>query len=81
MKITKLLERAGDRLKTQRLDTSFVAMKQKKQHAEITFCTDKGMADQITKSIMTGTKADYVGVVVWIPVDAWENTNNRKDTK
>ena len=81
MKITELLERAGNKLKTQRLDTSFVAMKQKKQHAEITFCTDKGMAGQLTKSVMTGAKTDYVGVVVWIPVDAWENTNKQGDTK
>ncbi len=54
MKITELLERAGDGLKHQRLDGSFVSMRQKKAHAEITFSTEPAVASQLAKSVMTG---------------------------
>jgi len=72
MKITTLLERAGDGLKHQRLDRSFVAMNQKKDHAEITFSTEPGVASQLAKSVMLGTSADYVGIVVWVPATAFK---------
>lgn len=73
MKITTLLERAGDALKTQRLDTSLVAMRQRKGHAEVTFSTEKAMASQLAKSAFVGAKADFVGIVVWIPSSAWKS--------
>jgi hypothetical protein len=72
MKITELLERAGDDLKHQRLDGSFVSMRQKKEHAEVTFSTESEVASQLARSVMTGGKAaDYVGIVVWVPATAW----------
>lgn len=74
MKITELLERAGDGLKHQRLDGSFVSMRQKKKpfaHAEVTFSTEPEVASQLAKSVMLGKAADYVGIVVWVPASAF----------
>lgn len=71
MKITELLERAGDGLKHQRLDNSFVSMQQKKDCATVTFSTEKEVAQQLAKSVMTGKAADYVGIVVWVPATAF----------
>ncbi len=71
MKITDLLERAGDGLKHQRLDESFVSMEIKKGRGEVTFSTTPEIASQLAKSVMTGKAADYVGIVVWVPASAW----------
>ena len=79
MKITELLERAGDGLKHQRLDGSFVSMRQKKAHAEITFSTEPEVASQLARSVMTGKAADYVGIVVWVPATAWNASPNKAD--
>lgn len=77
MKLTELLERAGDGLKHQRLDTSFVSMKQKKKpypHAEVTFSTEPEVASQLAQSVFTGKPADYIGIILWVPATAWEKT-------
>lgn len=79
MKITELLERAGDGLKHQRLDGSFVSMRQKKKHAEVTFSTEPQVASQLARSVMTGKAADYVGIVVWVPASAWDSQPNVPD--
>lgn len=71
MKITTLLERAGDALKYQRLDSSFVSMRQKKKHGEITFSTEPEMAAGLAKSVVLGKAAEFVGIVVWVPASAF----------
>jgi hypothetical protein len=77
MRLIELLQRAGNGLKHQRLDGSFVAMEQKKTHAEVTFSTEPEVASQLARSVMAGKAADYVGIVVWVPASAF--TSNLKD--
>ena len=77
MKITELLERARDKLKHQRLDQSFLSLKQKKGYAEVTFSTESEAGSQLAKSVFTGKAADYVGIVVWVPAEAWGNPENK----
>lgn len=72
MSLLELLARAGDGLKHQRLDGAFVSMRQKKDDAEVTFATEKEVASQLARSVMTGKAADYVGIVLWVPATAWE---------
>ncbi len=81
MKLTDLLERAGDGLKHQRLDSSFVSMRQKKKHAEVTFSTEPELASKLARSVMTQKPADYVGIIVWVPVTAMDNTSPNHPTK
>jgi hypothetical protein len=77
MTLIDLLTRAGSDLKHQRLDESFVSMRQRKTHAEVTFSTEPEVAAQLARSMLTNQAADYVGIVVWVPASAF--TQHRDD--
>lgn len=75
--IIDLIQRAGvEKVPVQYLSQSFHAMDQKKDHARVTFCTEKGKASELARSVFTGKPPEYVGLVVWIPATAWDASSN-----
>ena len=71
MSIVDVIQRAGDRLNSQGLAQSFVSMKQKKDYAEVTFQTGNGFGLMLAKQACGVSEPEYVGVVLWIPNDAF----------
>lgn len=70
--LNEIIQRAGDRLKTQGLAQSLVSMRQKKDHAELTFQTEKELASIVSKQATGVREPSMVGIVVWIPANAFE---------
>lgn len=74
MSIIDIIKRGGDRVKVQGLAQSFLSMVQKKADAEVTFATEKYLAQMLAKHAFCGREPEYVGVVLWIPKDVWDGS-------
>ena len=69
-----LIQRAGDRIKTQGLARSVTNVSQnKKGVGKITFETEAQMASGLMEQTVLGKTPEYVGVVIWIPSDCFES--------
>ena len=75
MNLIELIQRGGERVKSQGLAQSFLGMQQMKHDAKVTFATEKELAQGLAKQACGVREPEYVGVVPWIPKDAFAASN------
>ncbi len=67
MKLTAILEHAGDSIMTQRMDVAAHKAVKRKSCVDVTFST-QGFA---VRDLMFPEQSQYVGLIVWIPREKW----------
>lgn len=78
MTLIDIISKAGNRLRHQLLSGCLVRCRQLKSDAEITFATTKDKASDVMKASVLGVSGDYVGIVVWVPADCFEQQEAQK---